>query len=472
MNALTEQTTTGYTLRDKDPEDRFTVDIKTDGVYGTPIFDLRAGTTSCPNEPDTQPRDKFQFTAPITELRNVPANEEAVFALKLSNISDVITDGSRSATLELLEESNANGAQITVSGSPYVLPITYSLGRLAGETTVIITVRRGPAINGNQVYSYEGLRFKLSASCGGSSQIITLSAFFQSPCSNVTLLTPEPSWITTIADNNQLPIHIGGYTLANLTNVVLEYAEVGTNSWYEGFTRTQAQLDNTPNGTVVNWNTTGLADGAYALRLKLSCSLGTGAVGTVYSSRAEGVIDRTRPERFGNYEPPASTTYLVGNAIGATYTEPLRCSQMSSTNVTARRNSNGQTIPVSVGCYLNQIVIVPMSSLVPYAGDVISVTLTGISDLYGNARTSPDIWAFSVGTSTIATGASALSVAIVNSPLSESAAGTIGVVFRLPQAAPNNILVNFGVAGSATYGLDYTTAYSQSDSACCRSGYY
>ncbi len=452
----TQAVTTGYTLRDSSPNDRFTVDIKTDPVYGTPVFDLLAGETSCPAEPDTRARDNFQFSATQNVVSNIPPDGEAIFTLKLGNISEVITDGSRTATLELLEESNTSGAEIIVNGSPYVIPITYNLGRLSPETEVIVKVRRG---NPN-VYAYEGLKFKLSG-CGGpgTSKTITLSAFFLSPCSSVSLTTPESGWVSTIADNNQLPVHIGGYTLANLTNVTLEYTEISTSNWQTGFTRTAAQLDNTPNGTIVNWNTTGILDGSYALRLKVTCPLGNGATGVMYSQRVEGVFDRTRPNVLGNTQP-VSDTYLTGGTIGINYDEPLRCSQISSSNVTAKRRSNGQTVPVSVGCYLNQIVIVPTGSLTPFTGDVISVTLTGIADVYGNARTTPDTWEFYVGSLTAATGPGSVSVTLTNSPLSESATGTMNVVFRLPNAAPNNIFVNFAVSGLAVHGLDYTTSYS------------
>jgi hypothetical protein len=53
-----------------------------------------------------------------------------------------------------------------------------------------------------------------------------------------------------------------------------------------------------------------------------------------------------------------------------------------------------------------------------------------------------------------------LSVALTGSPISENSANTMAVVFRLPQSVPNNTLVNFSVAGTAQYGIDYSTAYS------------
>lgn len=459
-NSITKETSVAYTLDDKDSGDRFTVDVKKDPVYGTPVFELVAGETSCPPETNTRARDNFQLSAPVTIISNVPANGEAVFTLKLGNISEVITDASRTANLQLVPESNSSGAEVIVNGSPYILPIPYNLGRLATETEVIVKIRRG---NPN-VYSYEGLQFQLADACTGDIvKTVSLSVFFQSPCSSVNLVTPQPGWITTIADNNQLPILIDGYTVANLTTITLEYAQVGTSSWYTGFTLPSAQLNNSVNGTQSNWNTSGLADGAYKLRLKLACALGNGGTGFVYSTASEGIIDRTAPVLFGNTQP-TNDVYVPGSSIGASYNEQIRCSTISNNNVVAKRLVNGQAIPVSVGCFNNQVGIVPMANLSPFAGEVISVTLTGVADLYGNMRTTPDIWTFKVGNATAATGSNALSVTTANSPMAEDTPGTMNVIFRLQQPASNNILINFGVAGTASYGVDYTTTFSQSAS--------
>ena len=46
--------------------------------------------------------------------------------------------------------------------------------------------------------------------------------------------------------------------------------------------------------------------------------------------------------------------------------------------------------------------------------------------------------------------------------MNEDAPGTMNMVFRLPAQAPNNIFINFSVAGTASYGVDYATTYSTS----------
>lgn len=458
-NTTTREVTTGYTLRDN-TADLLSVDIKTDPIYGTPVFDLLGGSTSCPTEPGTLARDNFQLTAPVTVRQNIPANGSGLFTLNIGNISQVTSDASRPVYLKLVPESNPDGAQIKVNGSDYSGPILYSNVNRLGSISVTVEVIKSAA---SSVYAYEGLQFQLLDACspGGGTPLktVSLAAFFQSPCSSVSLTTPDQNWISTLADNNSLPVLISGYTLANLTNVTFQYRPTG-GTYTDVFTLSQAQLNNSVNGTQVNWNTTGLADGTYDLRVKLTCPLGGGAVGVVNSARITGLFDRSAPLPLGNTQP-ANSTYVAGSTIGITYNENLACAQLSASNVVAKRVGNGQVIPVSVGCYQNQVVITPLSSLTPFTGELISLTLTGVSDIYNNARTTADSWAFQVGTSPVVSGTAALSITLSGSPLLENSTGTMLVTVQLPATTPNDMWVNFGVAGTASFGTDYTVSYLQ-----------
>ncbi len=458
-NTNTQAITTGYTLKDNNVGDRFSVDVKTDPVYGTPVFDLLGGKASCPPEAAALPRDDVQLSVTNPIATNVANNAEAQFTLKIGNISQVNTDASRTVYLSLVPTSNPDGAIISINGSPYIAPLPYNVNRL-GEVQVTVRVAKSAA---SSVFAYEGLRFQVTDACGGKAlQTVELSVFFQSPCSSISLLSPETNWVSTQANNNSVPVQIGGYTVANLTNVTLQYQPEG-GTWVDGPTLTAAQLNNGPAGTAINWNTSGLLDGPYTLRLRLTCPLGGGATGTVYSNRANGILDRVAPVRFGNTQP-TNDSYQPGSNIGVSFSENLRCSTITSSNVVARRRSNGQLIPVSVGCFGNQISVVPSGSWAGFVGDAISLTLTDVADQYGNTKSTPDTWQFSVGSQTAATGSTALSLAVVNSPISESSTNAMSIVFRLPTVAANNVLINFGVSGTAQFGIDYLTAYGASAS--------
>ena len=449
-NNVLNSTTIGYTLDDDDNGDFFSVDIKKDPVYNTPVFELVAGTSSCPTEEGSQPRDEMQLVIPEPVKNNVDPNGEAEFILRLGNTSQ--SQETRTYQLSFLQASNPNGAQITVGGSPYITPINYTIGYL-GEVQVLVKVRRGAS----QVFSYEGLQFMLSDACGGDqSKIGSISANFQSQCSAVELAMPENNWVVTTAENNLLPVVIKGYNLAGLTKVELEYSLQGTSNWIRAFERTAAQLNNSVNGTQVNWNITDIPDGRYNLRLKLTCGFGV-----VYSQRSTGIIDRTAPIVFGKTNP-TDDVYTTGDAIGINYNETLDCSTVNNSKVSLRRLSNGQLLNINIGCTDNQIVIVPQDNIGSFTGDSMLVEIKNLRDQYGNLRTSTDVWRFNIGQFTPATTGRALNLSINNSNINENSGQFIEYVFTLAQTAPQDIRINYMVSGNAVAGTDYTVQYVDS----------
>jgi hypothetical protein len=86
----TEQTTrrsVGYKLSDDDIGDFLSVDVKTDGRYGTAVFDLVEGTTSCPWEPGSQQRDRPDLLLSGPEAPElVPSGSSAEFTLGIGNL--------------------------------------------------------------------------------------------------------------------------------------------------------------------------------------------------------------------------------------------------------------------------------------------------------------------------------------------------------------------------------------------------
>lgn len=464
---LSGSTTTGYVLDDKDSGDFFSIDIKKDPVYSTPVFELVAGTSSCPNEKGTQPRDDMQLVcATPTQTVNDPAGE-AEFVLQLSNISQ--SGEARTYSLSFDQSSNPNGAIVTIGGSPVVGITNYTIA-YGGSVNVIVKVKRGAST----IFSYPGLKFKLSDNCGGDiSKSVDLNAFFGNPCSSITLFSPVNDFRinTTI-----VPIIMKNYVVANLTNVSLEYSNVGSSSWFTGFTRTAAQLSpDAAAGTQVDWNISTLTDGKYNFRLKLLCG-----TNVVYTPVVTGVIDRVAPILFGSPEP-ADDNYVIGDQISATYNEVLGCANMNNTNLILRNAKTNAVVSAQFGCFENKIMIMPLSTM-GVAGDSMKVTLLNIRDLAGNVKSSSDTWKFILGTFVPATGNKAVSLSpsnisaptetnknpTLNSPntsisMLENASGTLDFYFNLPANVPNNYVINYAISGSARYGVDYSTSFSPSN---------
>ncbi|MEP7108436.1 MAG: carboxypeptidase-like regulatory domain-containing protein [Ferruginibacter sp.] len=447
-NTVTAQTTTGYTIDDDDDGDYFSIDVKKDPVYNTPVFVLVAGTASCPPEPVAQKRDACQLLIPQPVISGIADNGEALFQLHLGNISE--SNEPRAYKLSLVDGSNPHGAIVTIGGTPAVNPRSYTIPYL-GDQLVTVSVKKSGA---SSVYSYEGLQFVLTDACDESvSKSNTISAYFLSPCSNVTLATPANNWIVNLGSDNILPVQFNGYTLNNLQSVSLEYAPAGTSNWVTDSTIFQNFITD-PNSTIVNWDVSGLANGRYDIRLKLICNSGT-----VYSTRVSGTIDREAPSLFGIPEP-TNDKYVTGNIISFSYSENIDNRNLNNNMVEMRKMSDNSIIPVQVSGFQNKIVITPLSNITSLEGENMRVIVSNISDVYGNIKVRPDSSWFSIGTSVTGTGPTALNLSLVKPAVFENSNDSMEVRFVLASPATNNILINYTISGTATYNNDYTVSYS------------
>ncbi len=463
---VTNETTTSYTLQDDDAGDNFSVDVKRDPVYNTPVFELVAGTSSCPTEPGTRPRGEMQLTIDEPTQSGIATDGEALFFLKLGNTSQ--SNEARTYRLSFVQASNPNGAIITIGGSPILTGIDYNIAYL-GEVQVAVSVKKNPA---SAVFSYEGLEFVLSDACGGNiSKTAKLSAYFNSPCSPVTLTAPQNGWVANSLINNLLPISFKDYLIANLQTVSLEYSPVGSNSWITAFTRNSGQLPNSASGAEVNWNITNVAEGEYNLRLKLVC-----ANGTIYSERVTGVIDRVGPLVLGKPDP-TDDDFVNGDLIGARFIENINTASLGDGKVRLIRAATGQRISSTVTGYVNQLVLVPNEPINSYAGESFLMILEGVKDIYGNQKAVPDTFRFKVGGSIASTANNAVNLSIRNQNIPENAgtpapppgggkAALLGgndtaivVVFELPVNTPIPVRINYAIGGSAIYLQDYKISY-------------
>ncbi len=460
-----DSTTIGYTLDDDDNGDFYSVNIKKDPVYNTPVFEMVAATTSCPYEPGSQPRDDMQLLVPEPVKTGIAADGEAEFILKLGNTSQ--SGERRIYNLSFVQASNPNGAVVTIGGSQASNPVSYAIDYL-GEVNVLVKVRRGAS----NIFSYEGLQFRVTDACDGSiEKTVRLSAFFNSTCSPITLVQPERGWINNFGNSNIVPILFNGYDVANTTSVSFEYQRFGASNWNIGFTRPAAELSTLGNGTLVNWNVTDLADGSYNLRMKLNC-----ASGIVNSQRVTGVIDRVAPLVFGKPEP-TDDEWERGDQILVAYNEMVDCNVVTPTNVVVTRLSNGQKVEANVGCFQNKITIVPITDISGWKGDSIRVAIQQISDLYGNSKSSGDTLNFLVGTALPSTGPRALTLGSTSASTSGFFAGKFGLsetvlvmedagvpikfIFELPSNAPYDMLINYTVSGNAVFKKDFNIDYNQ-----------
>jgi len=382
----TNSTTTGYVLDDDDDSDNFTIDIVRDPVYGTPVFKLLAGETSCPYEEGTASINvpSLMVSNPVQYLQ--PGSNSASYNFQIANQSE--TDDAGTYMLELLNLS-VNGASVKYNGASVTAPIPFVLS--TGQNNITINVER---LN-NSNYSFEGITFLFYPACSRREAVSAqISAFFQSDCSSITLASPSDDWLVNQASNDMLSIIMQDYDLStDIDNVRIEYKKSDNNAWLDaGIVLTKSQLNNNPSvGNTVVWNTTSIADSTYDIRLRLDCDNIIN-----YSERTTGVIDRTGPLVFGT-EQPIDDDYAAGDEISVYFNEEVNCNALTQANVNLTLIPENTIINAQFMCEGRKLTITPDSDISTLLGKNFEVNITGLTDLYGNPSSTPISWTFGVG---------------------------------------------------------------------------
>ncbi len=372
---------TGFILQDDDAGDNFWIGIYKDKVYGTHVFKTVSGESSCPWELGTLPREGVQLGADAYNKFIDNPDDPAIFTLRLGNTSE--SDESRTYDLEFKDESNPDGASITLGGSPYITPKEYEVP--PGQSlAAIVTVSRGHA-----AYDYNNLRFVLRSKCDGSIQDdALLNVHFESPCSDIGLAKPMNGWSVNSGSGNSLTLRLFNYDKANLTGAGLQYSVGGANAWMTMSYYENAQLDDTKMD--YTWSLDNIPDGKYDLRAMVVCESSIG-----YSDVYSGLVDRKPPSVFGK-PSPVDSRMDENDLISVTFDEEVNCFDVSTDNVLLTNLVTGENLPIQVGCSGNKIIILPETTGLNFENDTFRVDIIGIGDINGNVRSDTISWIFDV----------------------------------------------------------------------------
>ena len=455
----TVETTTGYTLKDNNTGGLFTVNIKKDPIYGTPMFETIAGESSCPHEEGTVALDNTVITAKNRTLTNIQS-DSANFTIYLGNLS--IDPNTRSYLLFLDASSNTDGAAVSIDGfnDPAGVPIFIKNGE---NQPANIVVRRNSA---GGIYNYDNLHLILSDPCFPPTvqqfflyphqySDIYLSADFASPVSSVNMVTPVNSWIANQASNNAVAVTFNGYDTSRLASIVFQYNVPGSPTWTNGFTVLKNKLGSSGIGTTKSWNIKNIADGPYNLRLMVIDKNNN----IVYSPVVTGAIERTPPALFG-IPRPSDGIYRTGTQISYKYTEVINNTNLRDSMVHFKDLTTNTAIPVQLSGFNNRLIILPAINIAPLVGHLFRVIVDSITDLYGNVKTTPDTSFFNVATTIFSTGSDALNITIGKSSMYEDAKGTMDIHFTRNSPVTVPTVVYYSLAGNAEYNEDYTVTYS------------
>ena len=457
-----KSTTIGYHLEDDDPGDYYSVDIKEDSVYGTPVFDLVAGTNSCPPEQGAQKRDVPQIISGGATFNNWDPNIENFFFIKLANKSE--SGEARKYNLSV-DAVSAQDLQITVNGSINLVGTQVAYQIPYGNSVDVKVGVKKPDLSDKR-YSFPNVLFSLADNCGFDNlydaniqNIAKYNFNYASACGSIALDAPLDGWVINSGTTNSLPITMSGYTLPNIDSITLQYSKKdikGSRNWQDGFTVKKAGISS-PTSFTVPWNVALLKDTVFSLRLRMVCDK-TGII--IYSSEASGVIDRKAPLLTGSPQPVSQLYNPDGNEISFTYNETVDKANLNEGTVELRRRSNNSLVPITVSEVEGKLVITPATSLGTTI-DSFRVIVNNIADVYGNIKTKPDTSFFTLDLTPLAfyTGTNIATVHVVNPTILENSTGKTALHFRLREKAKKVTKIYFNVSGTALYNTDYQISY-------------
>jgi hypothetical protein len=376
-----KSTTVGYVLGDDDSGDFFSVDIKTDPTYDTPVFELVSGTSSCPWEPGSQPRDGTQLTMDSYVRNDVPVDQKAAFALYIGNTSQ--SGETRDYDLSVIQSSNLDGAIISVGGVVIEDALHYTVP--AGEQIkATLAVERGPL-----AWDYENLKIRLYSPCDPSlADTINFSVHYDSPCSDVNIFRPDNNWLVNASNNDTLSVVMNDYNRSDpdLEMIIFEYRPVG-GSWKAAFSIVKNEL---PAEYVrKNWDVSNLPNGKYELRAVARCNSGLS-----YSPVLQGTIDRSALIVFGKPQP-ADGILNIGEDIKITFSEDLDCENLSN-NAIQLQDEEGNLIAAESICSGKDIIVTTVADIATYEGQLLQATVVSVKDVSGNSLREPYSWIFRV----------------------------------------------------------------------------
>jgi hypothetical protein len=392
-NSESEITNTiSYTLKDNDQNNVLSVDVLNMFDGNGPIFVTKAGSTSCPYEPETTslfykktgydkdligeggeilsaPTNRVylpQVTTVKDKLVNIPESEGALFSLLLKNNSETNSD------LEYIIEVDAltlNGATTNIAANGVNIYLPFN------ETVEFpFEVYKSSA---SSIFKYDNIRVYLKAPCDDinvSDGFIDVSVEFKPSCSKVTVSVPENNFIFNRAEGyskdaygntttNTLPITFTDFNIDfnGFKKIELQYRNASSANWiklasYYGSGDLKSTAGDS-NGIVIGssdaeftykWDIIGdkITDGNYQFRAISYCTDNI----TYNSAIISGIVNLNSPVLFGTPQP-SDGILDVGEDILARFNEAIF--KREATNIKVTGLSNQQQIDHAVSVYLD-----------------------------------------------------------------------------------------------------------------------
>ena len=351
----TTTTNVGYTLSDQDPFNYITADVLKCQSGNGPVFKTRGGQTSCPHEQEelTQYFEPGNHTLNFATMRIeggkiavanpispvVPETSPALFTVYLSNESEAEKDGWYIFGVDI--NSNPDGAKIKMDGSTINdgIAVFVPYGKTVTKT---LEVWKGRA----DVNEYENLSIYMGSTCEDYWETASISAYFESACSQVEFEYPGNGWVINEGDDDKMLVKISGYNLQHdgFNDFHFQYTPTGTLNWTTAHIFTNdTEKEGEDNTTVIDgattiqflWDMGSLPDRGYDIRLVSHCENGT----INYSDVLSGILDGQRPQVFGTPQP-ADGILDVDDDIMVQFNEPIEGGLLTMNNFDVKGTLN------------------------------------------------------------------------------------------------------------------------------------
>jgi len=403
-NDTTMTRTVGYILDDNDIGDFFSVDILEDTSYSVPAFRLKLGTTSCPQEPGSQARDRASITIFPPELTNIPPGEPANFVTQITNLSESFE--TREYGVRVVATTNPDGMIVTLGGQ--------WIGSGQGEfflapyqtSNMVLSFDQGPLASvyediGIMIYpTCEYLLWQDNGNLTNADTAWIHRIEWQSQCTDAALSLPDDGWLVNQQSNNTIHCALTGY---DVNNPLFESISLQIKREGEGYVDqvTVSKEDLIGPFYDVFLDVSNFPDGDYRLRAKAFCGI---EGGITYSSEKLGTIDRSSIAPFGT-PTPADGFLREGQDVSVTFDKQLDCDFNNYPHtITLTREDTQADIPVTPACSGNQVILntdPPLLQQLDLEGVVVTARVEGLQDLSGNVQEYPTVWSFLVNVSPV-----------------------------------------------------------------------
>ncbi len=356
-----------YTLAETGDDDAITVDVYDYGKY-SPIFRTRGGQTSGPYEGEVKTKyyrpgttimeATMQIEAPkiqvdVATVSDVPAGQPANYTLRMTNESQ--TNEDVYYTLMMIDETNPDGAKLTIDGQPL------TDGRIikipAGET---VTKALQLTQTNLGVLHYENIGIVLASQSQYDptstweqiADTVYVTAHFAPSSSSVDMNLSRTTLNTSVGDKLTISFSNFDRTYLNLKAFRIQYKRQGDTDWnllreyvVGGKVTTSTSQPLPSEGTTVSYDFDmhSFSDGRYVFRVISVCTYGNVEI---YNSSEEMAVvkDMQKPGVLG-LPTPSNGVLTAADDISVTFNENiLKDEILESKNILVTGVLNGAEV--------------------------------------------------------------------------------------------------------------------------------